>query len=148
MQEMFDRLFRNSKKTSATSATPEDVKGVSQAPSSGAPETGVAKQESAQPPIPEVAKEILQDTQRFRYADQWKKNLNDESLHSEQLFYLDKEPSKEIAWYLYELGDLLTYSLREERVDDQGNPYIICADEMTDGEVLERASAFDRKKHR
>ncbi|MFZ1720927.1 MAG: hypothetical protein WAU07_00295, partial [Microgenomates group bacterium] len=47
---------------------------------------------------------------------------------------------------MYAMIDTCLFSLREERLDESGNPFILCIDQVNDQDVLSDATAEERKK--
>lgn len=92
-----------------------------------------------------LAQEIAENQDRFAYHDQWKRLIHNEQMHGESVFG-EKEQSEEIAHKTYCIDDYAIFSLREERKDASGQPYVICLDEKTDGEVATESTSDERRE--
>ncbi len=92
-------------------------------------------------------KTISQNKDRHKFYDKWKSILltNDESKEA-KMFEDNEDLYEDITRFLWILNDYAMYNLREERVDANGQPFVLCIDEHSDSEVLENSTASDRKR--
>lgn len=89
---------------------------------------------------------ILERKDILEVLDQWTDKVSDEMRHYKGEFHQDAEISGYIAYRLFAMIDTCLFTLREERTDENGRPFILCIDQVNNQDVLSDATADDRKK--
>jgi hypothetical protein len=92
--------------------------------------------------INHIVELIYQKKNRYKFHDKWKSELIRNADDNEE----EKKSIEDIERFIYNLNDLAMYYLREERIDETNKPFVLCIDEYSDAEVLEKASKEERKR--
>lgn len=87
----------------------------------------------------------LPDLDKKRY-DHWRDWADKLANGKTKLPNITNERSKDVGSFLYSIGQRTILNLREDRLDSNGNPYILCEDEVSDQEVLSSAKKEDIQK--
>lgn len=80
------------------------------------------------------------DRRQYNHWRDWTGKLHNGDT---KLTDLTDERSRNIGSFLYEIGQRTILNLREDRLDPNGNPYILCEDEVPDEDVLSSAKKED-----